>query len=331
MRQAAWEPDAPRLSATAVLGVPLFNKAAYLPKALDSLLGQCYRDFALILVDDGSSDETPAIAADYAERDPRVTLLRNPTRLGMVANWRRCFDVGRETFPHARYFAWASDHDVWHPDWLQELVAALDRNERAVLAYPFHEVIDEDDRVLKSEPRPFDTVGIANARRRMALAIHEMAAGSMVYGLFRADHLARAGVFRPLLAPDRLLLLELSIRGEFVQVPRILWQRRFRGLFSLERQRSSLFPGPAPWYARRSPHLAHVSAIWWLYVARGAGQPELTRLQAVPIAAQASVSTPHYRIRRNLGRRKARLAKRVKRARKRLRQARLIRERRPHQ
>ena len=55
-----------------------------------------------------------------------------------------------------------------------------------------------------------------------------MSAGNMVYGLYRVDVLARAGVYRHILVPDRLLMTELAIYGQFKQVPQVLWFRRIR-------------------------------------------------------------------------------------------------------
>ncbi len=55
--------------------VPVYNVAAFLPACIDSLLSQTLKDFELILVDDGSTDESPGICDDYARRDDRVRVI----------------------------------------------------------------------------------------------------------------------------------------------------------------------------------------------------------------------------------------------------------------
>lgn len=56
--------------------VPIYNVATYLSQCLDSLINQTYRDIEIICVDDGSTDESPIILADYANRDGRVHNIR---------------------------------------------------------------------------------------------------------------------------------------------------------------------------------------------------------------------------------------------------------------
>ena len=73
-----------------------------------------------------------------------------------------------------------------------------------------------------------------------------------MYGLFRVDALQAAGILRNVLLPDRLLVAELSLQGEFAQVERVLWHRRGAPRRSREgarqRARSEPFPGSGlPW------------------------------------------------------------------------------------
>src|SRR5687767_9524988 len=60
--------------------LPTFNGEHYLAEQLDSIFGQTFRDFELLVIDDGSTDHTRAILADYAARDRRMKIL--PSKYG---------------------------------------------------------------------------------------------------------------------------------------------------------------------------------------------------------------------------------------------------------
>lgn len=253
------------------IGATLYNRAPYLRDALDSLLGQTCTDFRLVLVDDASTDETEAIARAYAARDPRVTFIRHRERRGLTATWREAFEAATAD-PSVRYFAWASDHDRWDPRWLERLVGELEANPALVLAYPFTRRLDADGQLLGKPPRLFETAGMATLDERWPYVCREtVAAGDMVYGLMRVDAVRQAGVFRDVICPDRLLMAELALQGEFRQVREELWFRRQFEEGSVSRQRSSLFAGRGPRGRWLPPWLQHGRALWRAYVA---GEPD---------------------------------------------------------
>jgi Glycosyl transferase family 2 len=287
-----------------VIGVPVFNGEPHVAEAIESLLGQTFRDFALMLFDDGSTDCTGDIARRYLAVDDRMRYERNPERLGMVANWRRAFSRAREVYGDFDYFAWGSDHDVWHPRFLESLVNRLDRHPESVVAYPLSLGFADDDMVVR-EPFEFETSGIVSPRRRMALAQRGMVAGYMVYGLFRAPHLARCGIYRSVLLPDRLLFSELCLYGDFQQVPEILWYRRFRPgvAASLERQRTSFFPNGAPRHAYLPWPVQHAGALALALVVAGTGRPELSRADGAAMTAAYLRHSATFELRRRLIRR----------------------------
>jgi glycosyltransferase involved in cell wall biosynthesis len=238
-----------------VFGVPVYNQARHVGEALESILGQTHRDLGVVVIDDASVDETAAVAAGYAARDPRLVLRRNATRLGYIDNARQTFDVGQEVFSGAEYFAWGSDHDVWHPRWVEALVREMDRHPQVVLAYPRALRIDLSGETLSTHNWRFETMGVADPLRRLDLACRNMWAGNMVYGLMRASALREAGVLRHHLLPDRLLIAELALLGQFRHGHEFLWWRRRTGEPSIERQIAASFLGPRPW---------HLSIPWWL-------------------------------------------------------------------
>ena len=99
--------------------VPVYQTGAYLRKCLDSILAQTIDDFEVVVVDDGSRDESPAICDEYAAKDPRVHVVHQP-------NGGR--SVARNTgLAHAKG-AWIGfvDSDDWvEPNMYEALLGAV--------------------------------------------------------------------------------------------------------------------------------------------------------------------------------------------------------------
>jgi glycosyltransferase involved in cell wall biosynthesis len=273
-----------------IIGSPLFNQAGHCRESIEAILNQTFTDFALVLVDDGSTDATGDIAREYTAIDARVSYYRNAERLGLIDNSRRAFALAREHHPEAEYFAWTSDHDLCHPRWLQRLVEALDASPDSVLAYPMNRRVGPSGELLKRKPWTFDTAGIESKWTRLRVGIRHMRAGNMIYGLFRIGALQRAGVYRKVVIPDRLLCGELSLYGQFTQVPQVLWFRRWNGrVFSLGRQRASFFPGRRPLYSYVPWWISHTASLFWTFTVRGDGQPDVSRADGALAALQYGV------------------------------------------
>jgi glycosyltransferase involved in cell wall biosynthesis len=98
--------------------MPAYNRAAYLREAIDSVLAQTLSDLELIVVDDGSTDETAALLA--AVGDARLRCLRQEHR-GVSAAVNRGLRAAR-----GEYIARLDSDDVWFPETLQTLAAVLD-------------------------------------------------------------------------------------------------------------------------------------------------------------------------------------------------------------
>ena len=101
--------------------MPAFDAERYLHTAVDSVLRQTYTDLELLIVDDGSSDETAPIARWYAARDPRVRVLQQPNAGPGPAR-----NMGFRA-AQGRYLAFLDSDDEWDDMFLAEHVAILDR------------------------------------------------------------------------------------------------------------------------------------------------------------------------------------------------------------
>jgi glycosyltransferase involved in cell wall biosynthesis len=281
-----------------VVGVPLYEGARYVEEALRSLLDQDEPRLRLAVVDDCSTDGTAELAQRVIEGDSRAVLARNESRVGLVENWRRTYDLARKTWPEARYFAWGSDHDVWHTRWLSSLVAALESRPDATVAYPLAVRISEEGELQKGKPPRLDTRGYPGWLGRYAKSFMDLAAGYMVYGLYRVDALERFGPFPATLAPDRLLLLGLSLEGPFLQVDEVLWWRRFNLRPTRARQRRAFAPdGRAPLRLYAPIWVAHTA-----FLARSGGTKALVAAAALPFLTVGLTGRSNYRRVRNRSR-----------------------------
>ncbi len=75
--------------------VDVFNYAAFLPEAMDSILSQDFENFEVLVVDDASTDDSFEIARSYAAKDNRVVATKNPVNLGMIKNRNACLRLAK--------------------------------------------------------------------------------------------------------------------------------------------------------------------------------------------------------------------------------------------
>jgi glycosyltransferase involved in cell wall biosynthesis len=105
------------------IGISFFNDEADLPDALRSVYAQSFDDWELLLVDDGSTDRSPEIAAAVAAADPRVRFLRDGRNLRLGARLNQIADLAQ-----GRFIARMDADDLMHPDRLRLQVSHLLEN-----------------------------------------------------------------------------------------------------------------------------------------------------------------------------------------------------------
>jgi glycosyltransferase involved in cell wall biosynthesis len=215
--------------------VPAYQSAEHLQETLDSVWGQSFEDFELVVIDDGSADATPEILA--AQADPRLRAFRHTTNVGQVVT------VG-ETIARARapLVKFLDSDDLLHADCLETMVAALDAHPEAAFAFSRREIFSEnpdDPRVrhwaaeLGDLPGNFDRIeevndGAALLRQFLAASL----AGNWIAepaGVMarRADLLAGGGYQRRLRQNNDIdLWARLMARGAVVFVDRPLYTYR---------------------------------------------------------------------------------------------------------
>ena len=200
------------------IGVPVYNEARFLDQALHSLRQQDYPNLEIVVCDNASTDDTPAICESHAALDPRVRIERASANRGATANFRRAVDVAR-----GAYFMWGSGHDLWTPELVSECVDLLETHPHAALAFPGSRWIDGDGNPLPRESGWSDTRGMSPAARLFTVFWGNM---HPVMGVMRTQWLQACGPLPNLVGGDLVLLARLALRGHFLHARRSEWSRR---------------------------------------------------------------------------------------------------------
>ncbi|MCB7128687.1 MAG: glycosyltransferase [Candidatus Brocadiales bacterium] len=128
--------------------LPCYNGERWLPETISSILAQTFQDFELIVVDDGSTDGTPAILESIAH-EPRTTVIRQPNH-GIPATHNRGL---REA--QGEFIAYIQQDDLWLPEKLALQVEAFRQSDPSVgLIYGQAYHIDEAGRIFKLQRPP---------------------------------------------------------------------------------------------------------------------------------------------------------------------------------
>lgn len=119
--------------------MPVYNAEAYLEAAVQSVLGQTYEDWELLLTDDHSTDKSAAIAEELAGRDSRIRVLSQKEGIKGAANAR---NLGIRQ-AQGRYLCFLDADDVWRPDKLEKELAFMKRKD-AAFVFSGYEFGDEN-------------------------------------------------------------------------------------------------------------------------------------------------------------------------------------------
>lgn len=197
-----------------------YNAAPELPATIDSVLAQTETDFELIVVDDGSADNTSAVLARYS--DPRIRVIHQENQGLTRALVRGCAEA------RGMYIARHDTGDASRPERLEEQAALLDASDEVVLVSCWTEFVGPRDEHL------YDERGNGLANRPMSILDPSLPHGlrdgptSHPSVMFRRDAYERAGGYRAAFyyGQDWDLWYRLGAIGKFQMVPKKLYVAR---------------------------------------------------------------------------------------------------------
>jgi glycosyltransferase involved in cell wall biosynthesis len=166
--------------------LPVYNGQAYLGEAVHSLLTQSFTDFELIIIDDGSTDESVTIAESLRKRDERIRVIRG-THSGEVAARNKALSVSH---PGSRFFLNHDSDDVSLPSKLQVLVQHLETHPAIAIAGCLAEYFNDAGQCLGSP-------AIELSPERIRATFHHVNSMINSSSLIRREVFASIGGYRP--------------------------------------------------------------------------------------------------------------------------------------
>jgi len=211
--------DTPSVSTLLTIGMTAYNDEKYLREALDSLLAQTYTDFILLISDDCSTDKTPDICREYAERDSRIVFVRHEKNGGSLANFK--YVLSRIQTP---FFISCAGHDRYHPQFIEKLLPLI-QLEKVVLAYPRSQIINFDGSLGNIHNDDYTTTSFNEPIERYLYILNELNSCAIIQGIWKTKTIRNIYV-KPVISNDRLMILHATLQGAFQQYPEILFFMR---------------------------------------------------------------------------------------------------------
>jgi glycosyltransferase involved in cell wall biosynthesis len=279
------------------IGLPVYNGARHLAQALNALLAQTFSNLEIIISDNASTDDTPALCQEFVRADRRIRYLRQAKNIGAPRNWSFIVHEAR-----GEYFKWASANDYCSDAFVAECLQALVGDPRVVLSFGKTCLIEDETGVATEYDGDIEVLD-DRPRDRFQRVCSSLRLNNAQSGLIRLDVLRKTGLDRPYQGGDLVLMAELALYGYFKRVPSVLFFRRvgtksLSALLSPVELQYFIDPTAAP--GTRSElwrrHLDHIASI--LHAPVGMGE----KLACLGIAAH-NAYWDRFRLARELSRR----------------------------
>lgn len=121
--------------------MPAYRAEAFLQEAIRSVIAQTFTDWELIIVDDGSPDNTAAVAAFWAANDPRIRLIRHGQRLGAAQSRNRAIAASS-----GELIAFLDADDIAYPQRIEKQVACLQNRPQTGMVAHWLDIVDGNSR-----------------------------------------------------------------------------------------------------------------------------------------------------------------------------------------
>lgn len=160
--------------------IPLYNKAPYVAKAIESVLGQTYRDFEVIVIDDGSTDQSLEVAKTFENKS--ITIISQPNSGVSTA---RNNGVKIAKYP---YICFLDADDWWHPTFLEEM-------KRLITDFPDAGIYGSGYYIVKNGQERIAPIGVSQGFERGIIDYCEVYAKTLCMPLWTGAVIVPKNIF----------------------------------------------------------------------------------------------------------------------------------------
>jgi len=186
-----------------------YNRETFIREAIVSVLNQSYQNFELIIIDDGSTDNTPKIVGDF--NDSRLRYIRHEINAGLLVRRQESLN-----YVNGKYIAILDSDDLWlDTSKLAKQVTYLEQHPEHSFVGTFTRLIDEAGNNLGEVRNPTTD----QALRRQSLHNNQFAHSSV---LIRTSAIKKTAGYRFKLAEDFDLFLQLGQVGLMTNLPEVM-------------------------------------------------------------------------------------------------------------
>ncbi len=219
------EPQKPIIT----IGIPTFNSEKTLPKTIESVLNQTFKNFRVIISDNASTDSTSNISMKYVENDSRIKYIKQEKNIRLWPNFRFLLNSSK-----TKYFVWLSSDDFWEPTFLEKNIEVLESKKNFVCSVSevdfygkFTHRYQINDKFPKNTfVKPF----IGNTCEKIKLLFKTPA--TIMYGIYHTDLLKKFFPKSSGWLHEYEFLMPLLQSGDFNVVDEVLLHRNSEGTSS---------------------------------------------------------------------------------------------------
>lgn len=197
--------------------MPCYNAECYIEESIKSILNQTFKDFELIIVDDGSTDRSLEIIKKYARKDKRIRVIRNKKNMGIAISR----NIGTKA-AKGKYIAVHDSDDISLPFRLKEQFDYLEKNPEAGVVGGYLQIFEsESEKVIGIRKYPENDENLRNK-------IFFYSPVAQPAAMIRKDVFKKIGFYNPKYPPSEDLdfWFRLGEQYKFANLPKVVLKYR---------------------------------------------------------------------------------------------------------